>query len=249
MLLGQIIYSVPITISDNNGGIQDLRIGIAANATDGIDIHLNEAVLPPLPPTGIFDARLNLPIYPMESSLLDFRNVADENIYEYNLQYQLGAGSIITISFNFDTLGLAQVYGRLQDVITGTFINEIISGIGSYNVTNPSVINRLKLTLIINNLLIVENNHLKDFDYELSQNYPNPFNPTTKIKYTIPEVGHVKLTVYDQIGQKVSEIVNEVRSAGRYEVNFNADKLSSGVYFYKIETGKFNNVKKMMILK
>jgi len=86
-------------------------------------------------------------------------------------------------------------------------------------------------------------------DYELSQNYPNPFNPTTKIKYTIPEIGRVKLTIYDQLGQKVTELVNEVQSAGRYEITFSAERLASGVYFYRIEAGKFSNVKKMMILK
>ncbi|HPN39859.1 MAG TPA: T9SS type A sorting domain-containing protein, partial [Melioribacteraceae bacterium] len=121
--------------------------------------------------------------------------------------------------------------------ITGSLLNKTVKDGESIVITNNNI-NRLKIQGTITVL-----------NYELSQNYPNPFNPNTKIKYTIPEIGNVKLTIYDQLGQKVTELVNEVQSAGRYEVNFNADKLSSGVYFYKIETGKFNNVKKMMILK
>ncbi len=85
--------------------------------------------------------------------------------------------------------------------------------------------------------------------YELKQNYPNPFNPSTTIEYQIPKLSHVSLVVYDVFGNQVSVIVNEVKQAGKYSVNFNAANLASGVYFYKIEAGNFVQAKKLIILK
>jgi len=85
--------------------------------------------------------------------------------------------------------------------------------------------------------------------YSLEQNYPNPFNPATKIEYSVAEDGIVKLTVYNTLGQKVADLVNNEVKAGNYEVNFDASKLSSGVYYYKIEMNGFVSVKKMMLLR
>lgn len=85
--------------------------------------------------------------------------------------------------------------------------------------------------------------------FELSQNYPNPFNPATTINFQLPESGFVKLTVFDALGNLVDIIANEYFNAGYYTAEFKAEKLSSGVYFYKIETENFQNVKKMMLIK
>lgn len=85
--------------------------------------------------------------------------------------------------------------------------------------------------------------------YSLEQNYPNPFNPTTQIKYSIAKPGVVTLRVYDVLGRQVAELVNKQQEAGNYVVNFDASRLSSGVYIYKIESGSFNSVKKMMLVK
>lgn len=86
-------------------------------------------------------------------------------------------------------------------------------------------------------------------NYNLSQNYPNPFNPTTKIKFDIKKSGFVRLYVYDSRGSLVSELVNGNYNTGSYDVSFEASKLSSGIYFYKLETEEFSNVKKMMLIK
>ncbi len=83
----------------------------------------------------------------------------------------------------------------------------------------------------------------------LAQNYPNPFNPTTKIKYSIPEVSQTSLKVYDILGNEVAALVNQEKPAGTYEVEFNASSLSSGVYFYKLKSGSFISTKKMIVLK
>lgn len=86
-------------------------------------------------------------------------------------------------------------------------------------------------------------------EYSLEQNYPNPFNPSANIKYQLPKAGFVKLTVFDALGRTVQILVNENKPAGKYEVQFNGSKLSSGVYFYKLESGQFTDIKKMMLVK
>ena len=85
--------------------------------------------------------------------------------------------------------------------------------------------------------------------YSLSQNYPNPFNPNTKISFTIPEAGLVKLNVYNLLGQLVSTVVNQEFKSGYFEADFNATNLPSGIYFYKLEAGNTTLTKKMMLLK
>ena len=85
--------------------------------------------------------------------------------------------------------------------------------------------------------------------FSLSQNYPNPFNPTTKIDFALPRDGNVKITVFDNSGKQISEIVNGFRSAGYHTVEFNAANISSGVYFYKLESNEFSKVMKMTIIK
>jgi Secretion system C-terminal sorting domain/CARDB/BNR repeat-like domain len=85
--------------------------------------------------------------------------------------------------------------------------------------------------------------------YSLSQNYPNPFNPVTKITYTLPKSGNVELKVYDILGREVATLVNEVKQAGIYDINFNATNLASGIYFYKIKAGDFSAIKKMVLVK
>ena len=85
--------------------------------------------------------------------------------------------------------------------------------------------------------------------YALKQNYPNPFNPSTKIEYAIPRPGDTKITVYDILGRQVAMLVDEFKNPGIYSVDFDASQLSSGVYFYKMESGKFTDTKKMLIVK
>jgi hypothetical protein len=86
-------------------------------------------------------------------------------------------------------------------------------------------------------------------EYALEQNYPNPFNPSTTIKYSIPEDGYVKLAVYNMLGEEVATIVNATQKAGRYEMNFDASGLSSGVYVYRIEAANYTASKKLMLMK
>ena len=93
-------------------------------------------------------------------------------------------------------------------------------------------------------------------EYSLWQNYPNPFNPSTTITFSIPERSNVRLSIFNTLGQNISEIMNETKDAGSYEQSFNASQLSSGIYFYRIEavstqnTGKtFVETKKMVLMR
>ena len=87
------------------------------------------------------------------------------------------------------------------------------------------------------------------YKFSLNQNFPNPFNPSTMIEYTIANAGFVKMKVYDVLGKEVATLVNQKQNPGSYNVLFDASKLSSGVYFYKIESGNFTQVRKMILVK
>ncbi|MEJ2196512.1 MAG: T9SS type A sorting domain-containing protein, partial [Ignavibacteriaceae bacterium] len=94
-------------------------------------------------------------------------------------------------------------------------------------------------TLNVDNTVDVEDDQgsLIPTEYKLEQNYPNPFNPTTTIRYSIPEAGLVTLNVYNILGEEIATLVNEEKTAGNYEIEFDASNLSSGIYFYRIQTG------------
>lgn len=85
--------------------------------------------------------------------------------------------------------------------------------------------------------------------FNLLQNYPNPFNPTTLISYQIPTQSNVSIKVYDALGNLVKVLVNEEKPVGTHQVEFNAEKLASGIYFYRIQAGSFTQTKKMLLVR
>jgi hypothetical protein len=99
--------------------------------------------------------------------------------------------------------------------------------------------------------LMVGNDDKKNIPtgYVLGQNYPNPFNPTTKISWQSPVGSHQTLKVYDLLGNEVETLIDEYKEPGRYEVEFNANNIASGVYFYKLQAGEFTEVKKMILMR
>ena len=126
----------------------------------------------------------------------------------------------------------------------------INNGIGNNEITlneTPVILNKetneLKLTL---SNLETQNDIPKQF--QLNQNYPNPFNPTTIISYSVPKSSLVTIKIYDILGRVVETLVNEQKVPGNYKIIFNADKLSSGVYFYGIRSSDFVSIKKMILL-
>lgn len=104
---------------------------------------------------------------------------------------------------------------------------------------------------ILKNDLITSITKSEDFpnEYYMSQNYPNPFNPNTTISFSIPHTNYVTLNIYDILGKEVATLVNEEKSAGNYEAEFDGSQLASGTYIYTITAGNFRAARKLMILK
>jgi photosystem II stability/assembly factor-like uncharacterized protein len=89
----------------------------------------------------------------------------------------------------------------------------------------------------------------KIINYQLAQNYPNPFNPTTTINYSIPKPSFVTIKVYDILGREIKTLLNEEKHSGNYKVDFDGNKFTSGIYFYRIRAGDFMETKKLILLK
>jgi len=126
----------------------------------------------------------------------------------------------------------------IQFTIFDNTINS--SSIGSY-----ALIDQLSLGEISD----VEQINQSPSDYSLKQNYPNPFNPSTNIEYSIPKASFVQLKVYDVLGNEVATLVNEEQNAGVYRTDFSGADLTSGTYFYRLNTDSFSESKKMILLR
>jgi hypothetical protein len=95
----------------------------------------------------------------------------------------------------------------------------------------------------------VEDHVIEEFNYTLYQNYPNPFNPITTIRFEVPFSQQVELAIFDMLGREVKILYNDIAPAGILTIDFNADGLSSGIYFYRIKTPEFTASKKLVLLK
>lgn len=113
------------------------------------------------------------------------------------------------------------------------------------NMTTKEVLQAAKMSEFTS----VESKNDVPTEYQLSQNYPNPFNPTTKISYSIPEEGFVSLEVYNVLGQKIKILADELKTAGNYEVTFDANEFTSGMYLYRLKVNGYSEIKKMMLIK
>ena len=131
-----------------------------------------------------------------------------------------------------------------------SFINQSAVFDGSTPLTYNSGWTYTNTDTCLNNTVSVNNITTEiPREYNLSQNYPNPFNPVTMIKFALPKASFVTLKVYDMLGREVSVLVNGQKSAGQYIVDFDASSLTSGVYFYRLESNDFVEVKRMVVLK
>ncbi len=134
---------------------------------------------------------------------------------------------------------------------TGTVVhNHVDGGVGCNLTATSTASNRPNVCLVINTAVGVNPVGTSvPKVYSLSQNYPNPFNPSTKINFALPKQGLVTLKIYDILGREIRTLVNEVKNAGSYTVDFNASEYSSGVYFYRIQSNDFSDVKRMLLVK
>ncbi|QQS35313.1 MAG: T9SS type A sorting domain-containing protein [Ignavibacteriales bacterium] len=136
------------------------------------------------------------------------------------------------------TISVSGMNASIKDAVTGQYVNTQIMD-GNQIVISNSAVNKLTISTDV----------VAPVEYQLAQNYPNPFNPSTTIKFSLAKDGFVTLKIYDAIGNEVSTLVNEQRQQGNYEIDFSALSLSSGVYFYKIQSGEFTATRKMLLLK
>ena len=147
-------------------------------------------------------------------------------------------------------IGYVPGYGTITEKHTYTFVDEILKE-GKYHYR----LKQIDFDGTSNYSDIVEIEINSPVQFSLEQNYPNPFNPSTKIKFTVPvtlsevEGSLVTLKVFDVLGNEVATLVNEEKTSGSYEVEYNTVGLSSGVYFYKLQVGNLVETKKMLLLK
>jgi len=128
---------------------------------------------------------------------------------------------------------------------TNTFLTAV-----QFTISNNGYISGNEKTLLkYGEITSVKNGEDLPTEYSLSQNYPNPFNPTTTIKYQIPELSFITLKLFDVLGSEIATLVNEEKPIGNYEVEFNGSKLTSGIYFYRLQAGNFIETKKMVLVK
>lgn len=125
---------------------------------------------------------------------------------------------------------------------------EAIKGVLYYSFSNYKLAPRKNDDFVNYSTDVITEGNLPT-DFSISQNYPNPFNPSTTINYALPKEEMVVVKVYNILGQVVRTLVNQNQSAGNYTISFKANELTSGIYFYSIQAGNFNQVKKMMLIK
>ena len=129
-------------------------------------------------------------------------------------------------------------------LITGTTTYEPVPFFGKENIYV------IKTDSIGNAPVSIKNiNNEIPLTFKLYQNYPNPFNPNTKIKFDLVKSGIVKIEIYDNCGKKISSLINEIKTIGTYEIDFDGSNLSSGVYYYKFITQNYSSTKKMLLMK
>ncbi|RCK73970.1 MAG: peptidase S8 and S53, subtilisin, kexin, sedolisin [Ignavibacteriae bacterium] len=209
-----------ITLSDNNGKKQTLYF--SSNPESNTEFF----ELPPVPPGDAFDAR-----FEPSSILVSF---FEKNEHKILLQ---STDNVLNVRWNIND---GKVY-KLLDKSGNIDISMIASGATQINYGNTN-----KLYLKVNKSAIKSSEIMQ---FELMQNYPNPFNPTTVISYSIPDEALVTLEIYDVLGSKVATLVNELKTAGNYNINFDASNLSGGIYFYRLTAGKYSSFKKMVLIK
>lgn len=219
-------------VTDSNGNSQTLFVSNIDLDTSLANIDIN---LPPMFPEMDFDSRFEYDEYvkkvSADSGLIDLNILIQTNAFPVSLSWELNPENGIDYSFIGDSSS-----GKVSSIVADM-------GKTSFSNLNNS---RIQLFAKVNK----ENaSHNLPIDYNLQQNYPNPFNPITAIKYDLPNSSEVSLIIYDILGRKVKELVNNKQEAGSYEIQFNATNLASGVYIYQLVADKYISSKKMILLK
>ena len=219
-----------------------------------------------------FGSFVNFPeaatIYPdQEQNKLIFAGIQEDDEYPGNESFLVGYDLDVVpppewIHLFHPTLGVVEpgetdtLFVRFHAMMSDTTTEALIK-IYNNDLNQPLIEIPITFEMLENSVTSAEENISAPIKFSLEQNYPNPFNPSTTIRYTIKENSLVSLKIYDVLGNEVATLVNEVKPAGNYSVNFNSVGLTSGVYFYKLSAGNqstssgqvFTETKKMILLK
>ncbi len=176
--------------------------------------------LPPIPPSSIFDARFQ-------------DNSFNSSIDEEDIICLSGVVLPVMIKLTENTNHLY----KMTDLLGGKFLDEILV-VGKEIIINHKI-DQIKLRRIDQPI----------YTFSLSQNYPNPFNPSTFISFTLQSKTKVKLIIYDILGNEITTLLDTELNEGKHTIKFDGSNLSSGIYFYKLVTNKFTDIKKMILMK
>jgi len=239
-----------IKVKDGTGSFATIFSGLNTNSIKNHPLNPNPGSIDP------FLIRIPFEVWNKETKKqvnLIFRDRIQEAtvspFYAWNPKNRM-YGIVINSDYN----GTTPITGALRDSATWVLVfygtNYHVGDVVSVYYDNPFVIGIDKYMFSTDNLVgIAEGNNLSPNEYFLYQNFPNPFNPTTTIKYDIPKEGLVTIKIFDILGREVETLVNEEKPAGKYQITFNAKKLSSGIYFYSIKTGDYIKTLKSILLK
>ncbi len=184
---------------------------------------------------------------------LNWQTATEVNNYGFEIQRAIvNVGQTISLP-TWEKIGFVAGHGNSNSTKEYSFVDESISG-GKYSYRLKQIDNDGGFSysdeIIVETLHSARGGSSLPTEYSLEQNYPNPFNPSTTIKFGLPKDTRVMLEVYNIIGEKITTLVNKEMTAGYHQVNFKGSHLSSGIYFYNINVdGKFNSLKKMVIVK
>lgn len=179
------------------------------------------------------------------TSLVNGRNVTlswTTNSEQNNSGFQVERSTVTDIWYN---IGFVSGSGNLNTPVSYAYEDSNLKS-GRYKYRLKQIdYNGNYINFDLQNEVIVGNPE----KFTLHQNYPNPFNPTTQINYDVAVSQQVKISVFDMLGKEISSLVNEIKPPGFYSVSFDGEGLPGGIYFCKLESGKFMSVRKMMLLK
>jgi hypothetical protein len=169
--------------------------------------------------------------------LLNWSTASELNNAGFNVQRSIAGNE-------FTTIGFVPGYGTITEAKTYRFIDaNLLAGSYTYRLKQIDFNGTFAYSDEVNAEVT------SPVQFELSQNYPNPFNPSTTIKFSIPQSSNVTLKIFNTLGQEVKTLLNQKLESGVHTINFDASKMNSGVYFYRLDAGSFSEVRKMTLIR
>ncbi|MDP2301721.1 MAG: choice-of-anchor D domain-containing protein [Ignavibacteria bacterium] len=246
-------WSVPIFASIN--GITDnlLSFGVNVDATDGFDVKFDLAKPPVSPSPNSVETYFENQGWSsfITKFAADIKAPMSNPLSGKSWAFKVMSKNAGTVLLNWDNI-LSNIPESVRNEyrfnLTGSTVTGNINMLTVFNHSFTAIAGQI-YSFQINASPTDVKEELNNFTFELKQNYPNPFNPSTVINYQLENSGRVSLRVYDILGTEVATLVDEEKEAGIYNADFDASKLSSGVYFYKLQSGKFVQTRKMILIR